>query len=110
MPAQVEQHVGVESQGGGGGGLEEVFNGGGGPRPLAFGLGRMQPGERWEWNRRPRSPQGAERAGPAGGDKGRGVAPADAGIRAAAAAAPPRLRGVLTPACLGFIFIFINSF
>jgi len=87
---------------GGGGG----FNGG---RPS--GLGRMQPGERWEWCRGARGlgvRKERQRAGPGAEGISRWGPPASVGLRGAAAAGPPRLRGVLTgcPRLPVFLFSF----
>ena len=85
---------------GGGGG----FNGG---RPS--GLGRMQPGERWEWRSGARElgvRKERERAGPGAEGISRWGPPASVCLRVAAAAAPPRLRGDrLRPAPCSFVFL-----
>jgi len=91
---------------GGGAGEGGGFNGG---RP--FGLGRMQPGERWEWCRGARGlgvRKERQRAGPGAEGISRWGPPASVGLRGAAAAGPPRLRGVPTgcPRLPAFLFSF----
>lgn len=112
MAAQVEQHVGVES-GGGDGGEGLLMEG-------TVGVCRL------DWGECNRESDGSGAAG-LGVRKGRsvrgppegireGVPPANAGDRTAAAADPPRLRGVLTPAfpgpasCSVFLVNFLHYY